>query len=587
MADVNSKITISQEKPWMKYFSEESRQAEPPKMKVYSYFKEINKHRPHEVALYYYGKKITVKQMLGMIGECANALTAIGVKKGDTVSIISASTPESICLFYALNKIGATMNAIDPRLDKKSVARMILGSGSKVLFVIDAAYPLFAAIRAEIKQEHIIIQSAATSLPGPLKFAYKLATHQHIAYGQEGIISWDTFMKGSKNAIATEAEYVGDATVAITYTGGTTGFPKGVMLTNDSVNSVAFSFLHAGIVYKPGTRFLGIMPIFSSYGLVCGIHMPMIMQQELALIPRFTPLKMGEYIKKFKPQHMIATPAFYEILINSEEMKGFDLSFMLTLGSGGDSMNAGLEDKLNEFMKTHNLRYPLAQGYGMSEVSAAATFCVNDRYKRGSVGIPCLATTLGVFDPETGEELGYNTPGEVCITGATIMKGYYNNKEETDYVLRKHADGQVWVHSGDIGTIDEDGFVYIQGRVKRMITRFDGHKVFPITIEGFISEHQDVHSCSVIGVNDRERMQGQYPMAVIELNPGVDSSRRDEICREIYAKCQAELEQRGKPVAVVCVDEVPLTAMGKNDYRKLEKEYKYFDYLAWQRENVQ
>ena len=359
------------------------------------------------------------------------------------------------------------------------------------------------------------------------------------------------------------------------------------MLTNDSVNAVGFSFLHAGIVYKPNTRFLGIMPIFSSYGLVCGIHMPMIMQQELALIPRFSPIKMGEYIKKFRPQHMIATPAFYEILIDSEEMKGFDLSFMLTLGSGGDSMNAGLEDKLNEFMKTHNLRYPLAQGYGMSEVSAAATFCVNDRYKRGSVGIPCITTTIGIFDPETGEELGYNQPGEVCISGPSVMKGYYNNKEETEHVLRKHADGKIWVHSGDIGTVDEEGFVYIQGRVKRMITRFDGHKVFPITIESYIAEHEAVHGCSVIGVNDRERLQGQYPMAVIELNSGIDVSRRDEICREIYARCQEHLEQRGKPVAVVCIDEIPLTGMGKNDYRKLEKEYKYFDYLAWQKENVE
>ena len=283
---------------------------------------------------------------------------------------------------------------------------------------------------------------------------------------------------------------------------------------------------------------------------------------------------------------MIATPAFYEILINSEEMKGFDLSFMLTLGSGGDSMNSGLEAKLEEFMKTHNLRYPLAQGYGMSEVSAAATFCVNDRYKKGSVGIPSITTTIGVFDPETGEELGFNEPGEVCITGYSMMKGYYNNKEETDHVMRRHADGQIWIHSGDIGTVDEDGFVYIQGRVKRMITRFDGHKVFPITIESFIGEHELVQSCSVIAVDDRERMQGQYPMAVIELVGGVDASRREEICREIYKSCHEQLEQRGRPVAVVCVDEIPHTGMGKNDYRKLEKEYKYFDYLAWEKENV-
>ena len=575
---------VSAEKVWMKYYSEESRNAQLPRMKVYTYYKEVNKDRLHDTTIYYYGAKITVKKFIERIDECANAFAALGVKKGDTVSLLSASTPESIAALYALNKIGATLNAIDPRMDVKSISRMIRNSGSSVLIAIDIAYDKVAKILPEIKQKHIIIQSAGTSLPMIKKIALKIAVRSSVPYGKCGIMSWETFIKGAKNAVAEEAPYEGDATVAITYTGGTTGFPKGVMLTNDSINAVAFNFAHAGIVYEKGQRFLGIMPIFSSYGLVCGIHMPLSMGLELALIPKFMPLKMGEYMKKYKPEHMIATPAFYEILIDSEEMKDFDLSFVLTLGSGGDSMNAGLEAKMKAFMKTHNIRYPLAQGYGMSEVSAAATFCVNDRYKPGSVGIPCVATIIGIFDPETGEELGYNTPGEVCITGDTMMKGYYNNEAETKHVMRKHADGKVWIHSGDIGTIDEDGFVYIQGRVKRMITRFDGHKVFPVTIESFIGEHELVHSCSVIGVNDRERTQGQYPMAVIELVSGVDVSRRDEICREIYHKCQEQLEERGRPVAVVCVDEVPLTAMGKNDYRTLEKDYRYFDYVAWAKE---
>ena len=575
---------VSAEKVWMKYYSEESRNAQLPRMKVYTYYKEVNKDRLHDTTIYYYGAKITVKKFIERIDECANAFAALGVKKGDTVSLLSASTPESIAALYALNKIGATLNAIDPRMDVKSISRMIRNSGSSVLIAIDIAYDKVAKILPEIKQKHIIIQSAGTSLPFIKKIALKIAVRSSVPYGKCGIMSWETFIKGAKNAVAEEAPYEGDATVAITYTGGTTGFPKGVMLTNDSINAVAFNFAHAGIVYEKGQRFLGIMPIFSSYGLVCGIHMPLSMGLELALIPKFMPLKMGEYMKKYKPEHMIATPAFYEILIDSEEMKDFDLSFVLTLGSGGDSMNTGLEAKMKAFMKTHNIRYPLAQGYGMSEVSAAATFCVNDRYKPGSVGIPCVATIIGIFDPETGEELGYNTPGEVCITGDTMMKGYYNNEAETKHVMRKHADGKVWIHSGDIGTIDEDGFVYIQGRVKRMITRFDGHKVFPVTIESFIGEHELVHSCSVIGVNDRERTQGQYPMAVIELVSGVDVSRRDEICREIYHRCQEQLEERGRPVAVVCVDEVPLTAMGKNDYRTLEKDYKYFDYVAWAKE---
>ena len=577
--------TVSTEKVWMKHYSAESRAAEFPKMKVYSFLKEVNKNRLHDVAVYYYGNKITVKKLIERIDECADAFAALGVKQGDTVSLLSASTPESIISLYALNKIGATINAIDPRMDVKSISRMICSSGSSVLIAIDIAYHKVAQILPKINQQHIVVQTAGTSLPIGKKIAMKMFNRNSVPYGKRGIISWDTFIKGAKNGVAQEAPYVGDAVVAITYTGGTTGFPKGVMLTNDSMNAVAFNFIHAGIIHEDGQRFLGIMPIFSSYGLVCGIHMPLTLGLELALIPKFLPLKMGEYVKKYKPEHMIATPAFYEILIDSEEMQDFDLSFVLTLGSGGDSMNAGLEAKMQAFMKTHNIRYPLAQGYGMSEVSAAATFCVNDRYKAGSVGIPCITTTIGIFDPETGEELGYNTPGEVCITGASMMKGYYNNVEETNHVMRKHADGQVWIHSGDIGYIDEDGFVYIQGRVKRMITRFDGHKVFPITIESFIGEHELVHSCSVIGVDDRERTQGQYPMAVVELVSGVDVSRREEICREIYHKCQEQLEERGRPVAVVCVDEVPLTAMGKNDYRTLEKEYKYFDYVAWEKEN--
>ena len=576
----------SVEQIWMKHYPETSRTAPFPKMKIYSFLKEVNKNRPHDSAIYYYGTKITVKRLIERIDQCADAFAALGVKQGDVVSLLSASTPESIIALYALNKMGAAVNAIDPRMDVKSISRMICGSGSEILMAIDIAYPKVAKILDEINQKNIIVQTSTTSLPPLKKLALKIATRSAVPFGKRGIISWDTFIAGAKNGVAQEVEYQGDATVAITYTGGTTGFPKGVMLTNDSMNAVAFNFIHAGIVHEKGQRFLGIMPIFSSYGLVCGIHMPLTLGLELALIPRFYPQKIGEYVRKYKPAHMIATPAYYEILIDSEEMKDFDLSFLLTMGSGGDSMNAGLETKLEAFLKSHNVRYPLAQGYGMSEVSAAATFCVNDRYKKGSVGIPCIATTIGIFNPDTGEEVGYNTPGEVCITGKTMMKGYYNNQSETDYVMRKHDDGQVWIHSGDIGYIDEDGFVYIQGRVKRMITRFDGHKVFPVTIESFIAEHELVHSCSVIAVDDKERLQGQYPMAVIELNAGVDVSKRDEICMEIYQKCQEQLEERGRPVAVVCVDEVPLTAMGKNDYRTLEKRFKYFDYVQWGKQNA-
>ncbi len=569
---------ISEERIWMKQFPEEERNLQMPKMKIYTYLKDVNKNRLNTTALHYYGKNITYGELIHKIDEVADAYAAMGVRAGDVVSLLSASTPESIMTVYALNKIGAITNAIDPRQNTEFIEQMIKNSGSRILVAINLSWPKVEKIKEAIKQDYIIIQTAATSLPLHLKIAMNAATHKNnkkIKYASD-VITWNDFVKKAKGGTAIEVDYDGDGVVAIAYTGGTTGFPKGVMLTNDSINSVAFSFKHCGIVYEKGDRFLGIMPIFSSYGLVCGIHMPLTMEIELALIPRFVPHQLAKHIKKYRPNHLISTPAFYEMMMEDPILKGMDLSFLKTLGSGGDTMNEGLEAKLCEFIKEHNMRYPLCQGYGMSELSAAASFCVNDRYKKGSVGVPCLTTTVSVFDPETGEELGYNQEGEICMTGPSMMKGYFNNPEETAHVMRLHDDGKVWVHSGDIGYIDDDGFIFIKGRVKRMITRPDGHKVFPVIIESAINALPAVTSCVVIGVNNRDGIQGQWPLAIVQFADGVLDHQKE--CQKIFKLCDETLEERGKPVGVIPVDEIPLTGMGKNDFRALEKQYKKFDY---------
>ena len=571
---------ISEDRVWMKQFPEEERNLQMPRMKIYTYLKDVNKNRLNTTALHYYGKNITYGELIKKIDEVADAYAALGVRAGDTVSLLSASTPESIMTVYALNKIGAITNAIDPRQNTEFIEQMIKNSGSRILVAINLSWPKVEKIKESIKQDYIIIQTAATSLPPHLKLAMNIATHKNnkkIKYSSD-VITWKEFIKRAKGGTGIEVDYKGDGVVAIAYTGGTTGFPKGVMLTNDSINSVAFSFKHCGIVYEKGDRFLGIMPIFSSYGLVCGIHMPLTMEIELALIPKFVPGELAKHIKKYRPNHLISTPAFYEMMMEDPILRGMDLSFLKTLGSGGDTMNEGLEAKLGEFIKEHNMRYPLCQGYGMSELSAAASFCVNDRYKKGSVGVPCLTTTVSVFDPETGEELDYNQEGEICMTGPSMMKGYFNNPEETAHVMRLHDDGKVWVHSGDIGYIDEDGFIFIKGRVKRMITRPDGHKVFPVIIESAISALPAVLNCVVIGVNNRDGIQGQWPLAIVEFADGdVDPIKE---CRKIFKLCDETLEERGKPVGVIPVDEIPLTGMGKNDYRALEKQYKKFDYKS-------
>lgn len=571
------KLTVSQEKVWMKYYSEEAKNAPLPKCKAYDYVLECNKDRLDQPALHYYGKDITFHDLMRRVDEAANAYAALGVKEGDIVSFLSAGVPETIASVYALNRLGAAANTIDPRMDAESICQRILGGGSRILVVIDIAFPKLKSIMEKINQDLIIVQSAATSLPLIKKIAMKMMVKTDIPYSDK-VISWKSFIQRGHGTTAVDSPYVGDALVAITYTGGTTGSPKGVMLTNDSMNAVGLNFIHSAVYKEDGDRFLGIIPIFAAYGMVCGMHMPLCMRTTLVPIPRFIPNEIGKLVKTFRPNHIISTPVFIELLIGSREVQNMDLSFLYTLASGGDSMNEGLEDRLNEFRVKHNMKYTLAQGYGMSELSAAASFCVNEVYRKGSVGVPSLTVDVGIFDPETGEELGYNRNGEVCVSGPSMMKGYFNNPEETDFVMRKHADGKVWIHSGDLGYVDEDGFLYIKGRIKRMITRFDGHKVFPINLEGYITGRQDIHNCAVIGVNDREHSQGQYPLALIETMPGVDQW---ETCSDIFRYCDKGVEERGKPVAILAVDELPLTPMGKIDYRALEKKYADYDYREW------
>ena len=350
------------------------------------------------------------------------------------------------------------------------------------------------------------------------------------------------------------------------------------MLSNDGFNAIAFDFKHCGVSYKRGQRFMDIIPMFASYGIVSSLHMPLTLGLEVVVIPKFDADKVGYYVKKYRPEHTLLVPAHYEKLMNSKEMAGgFDLSFFRTAGSGGDTMNAGLEAKLNSFLESRGCRYPLSQGYGMSEVSSAASCCCNGNFKSLSVGYPLLTTTIGIFAPGTTDELDYGEEGEICIGGPSIMLGYLNNKAETDNVIRRHPDGTLWVHSGDIGSMDPDGFVYIKGRIKRMITRFDGHKVFPTHIESILGHHKSVLSCAVVGVNDVNNAQGQLPLAVVEIKPA-ESEMRYAIKAELMEMCRKEIESRAMICDIVFTDSMPHIGMGKIDYSRIADDYK--DHLS-------
>ena len=566
-------LTPSVEKPWLKFFSEEAREASMPKNTIYRHLRECSEGGHGDTALNYFGKKISYGKLLDEADRAAGAFAKAGIKKGDIVAAATVTIPEMVYALYGLNKIGAAPLIIDPRTSAAGALSFIKETGAKVFIVIDLYYEALKDVLFESGVEKIVVISADTSLPASIRFLKQFKMPAPTIAASDKVLSWAQFASTGEGVETETAAYGDNDLAAVTLTGGTTGAPKGVMLSNDGFNAIAFDFRHCGVSYKRGQRFLNIIPMFSSYGIVSSLHMPLSLGLEVVIIPKFDPDKVGHYVKKYRPEHTLLVPAHYEQLMNSREMaNGFDLSFFRTAGSGGDTMNAGLEAKLNSFLESRGCRFPLSQGYGMSEVSSAASCCCNGNFKSLSVGYPLLTTTIGIFAPGTTDELDYGEEGEICISGPSIMLGYLNNKAETDNVIRRHPDGTLWVHSGDIGLMDSDGFVYIKGRIKRMITLFNGHKIFPTHIESVLGHHPMVASCAVVGVNDTTHAQGQLTLAVIEAKEQT-LEKLTAIKSELYEMCRQELEGPAKPYDIIFVESMPHTGMGKIDYLKLAEDY--------------
>lgn len=569
----------SVERPWMKYYQEFDGDISSTKKTLYQYLKETSKGYENYTALNYFGKKYSYFSMIGKIDHLADCFTHLGVKKGDKVVFVTANLPETINSFYALNKIGAVPVVIEPRMAKERIDHFISMVHAKVVIIIDLVYPKIYDLFNKNKVEHVLVEKASYSLHKYQRFFLKLFGHKTKIKYDNVVQRFKDFIKQDVPHCATEAPFEENATAVVTQTGGTTGSPKGVMLTNEGLNTIALSFNYTHNDCVPGDIFLNIMPIFTSYGVVCGVHMALTQRTEEVLIPNFTPKKFPKLMKKHKPAAVIAVPAFYEIFIKDRHVRHIDLSNLKFAVSGGDVLNPTLETAINKFFAEHKCKYHICQGYGLSETTAVTAFnCV---YRENSEGLPLCTSTMGIFDPKTGEELDYGEKGEICITGPSIMKGYYDNPEETAAVMKKHKDGKIWIHSGDMGYFDKDGFLFFEGRFKFVIPRFDGHKNFPIQIERVVNKISEVSNCAVVPCKDREHTQGQYPLVVVELeDKNID---KEKIRLDILKYCKKKLEARGQPCDVVFEDKIPLTLIGKNDIKTLTDKYIDYDYTVHQK----
>ena len=569
-------VYASAAKPWLKYYEQRYIEQTMPECSAFELVCRNNKNHLNETALEYYGRKISYADLIVNTKKTAAAFRAMGVKKGDIITVVSVMTPEVIYAFYAADMVGASLNLVDPRYSAEGIHEYIEEVDSRLLICLNVTYDRCHQAEKRTNVERVLVISPADSLPLHLAVGYKMTNPDKNRY-KSNVIHWKDFIAAGSNQSMNAEPYDPQHTCVVVHTGGTTGSPKGVMLTDQNFNALAQEFAAQSKLFSRGQKLMNIMPPFIAYGYGCGVHMPLVMGLHVIIIPNLDPDKLGSLIWKHKPAHMFGVPAHYQQMASSLLLKKKDLSFIRNYAAGGDSLPLGAEQTVNEFLKEHGAEYPLAKGYGMTEVASAATIAAGTVTKPGSVGIPMVNTVVSIFEPGTETELPIGERGEICICTPTTMKGYYDKPDETAMILRRHADGQIWVHTGDIGYMDEDGFVYLDSRIKRLIIRHDGFKVFPSMIENVISRHPAVHQCSVVGCTDKDHVQGRLPFVYVVLDPEGDKKKR-QILRELRQLCKEELPEYVQPIGYKFISEMPLTPVGKVDYRKLEEEISPRDY---------
>ena len=578
MTTTNTALYASQARPWLKYYDPKFIDQTLPDCSAFDYVRRQNQNRLTEPAMEYYGRKFTYADLIVNVKKTAAAFRAVGVKKGDIITVVSVMTPEVIYAFYAADRIGATLNLVDPRYSPEGIHEYIEEVDSHLLICLNVTYERCHQAAKRTHVERVIVISPADSLPLHLAIGYKATNPDRNRY-KSNVLMWKQFIANGKNASTSSEEYDPEHACVVVHTGGTTGSPKGVMLTDRNFNAIAMQFSAYEGLFKKGQTLMNIMPPFIAYGYACGVHLPLVLGLTVVIIPNLDPAKLGSLIWKYKPEHMFGVPAHYQQMAADSKLKDKDLSFIRNYAAGGDAISIGAEKTVNEFLAAHNVEYPMAKGYGMTEVSSAATCAAGKNNKPGSVGIPLVNTLVSVFEPDTEKELPIGERGELCISGPTMMKCYYNKPAETAAILRTHEDGRVWVHTGDIGYMDEDGFVYLDSRIKRLIIRHDGFKVFPSMIENVISQHPAVHQCSVVGCTDKDHVQGRLPFVYIVLDPeAAVSVKKRQVIKELRQLCAEELPEYVQPVAYKFIDSMPMTPIGKFDYRKLEEEITSRDY---------
>lgn len=564
----------SLDKSWLKWYDEQFISSEIPKVSAYKFLLEKNQDNLQNIAINYYGNEMTFAEFFKKIDEATKAYKKMGISKGDVVTVFSMTNPELEITLYALNRLGAVINLMDVRSDSEKLEEELEKSNSKILLIMDNFIDRALSFKNSNVVENIITLSPYNSLPivknkivNILKYDAELKKNKNKIKSMYNALEWNEFIANGQNEKLQidDNKEVADELVALVHTGGTTGVAKTVKLSNRNFNSMVKNF-EAFKAYEKGEKFLNVIVPFVAYGVLGAMHLPLCLGLTNIIAPIITPKEFTKFMIKYKPNNLLAVPTYWDDFANNKKVQKMDLSFLKHPGSGGDATPKEKEIKLNEFFAERNSQAVIELGYGMTEVGSAATACVGNINSIQSVGVPLVKNEAKVINPDTNEEVHFNELGEICLTAPTTMLGYVDNQEEEEKLFYFDENNKRWIRSGDLGYMDENGFIYLVGRIKRMLIR-GGFKVYPSEIENVISKNLNINECCVVGKNSKE--YGNEPVAYITIKNGMEFET-EELIEQIKNDCLNNLSSYSVPIDFIVIEEMPLTAVGKIDYKKLE-----------------
>lgn len=558
---------INKEKPWLQYYGDKI-----PEFinyfngGLYENLKQTASVNENRVALCYFGTNITYKKLIEKIDEIASALLELDVVKNESVTICMPNTPESIALIYAVNKIGGIANVVHPLSSTADIERALKETNSDTLFCADVSMPKARGL----KVKHFVMVPVNTSFNGILKVLYKFKAGSNLKV-DEGMLTWQEFLNQSTGKTV-DVKVESDDPAAIIYSGGTTGKPKGIIISNRNFAAMAGQEYAVCDLIRPGNSVLAALPIFHVFGLSVCVHGCLVAGMTLKVLPQINTKKLNQELKKHKPNVFPAVPSLLKMCVNGTDPGPNGLSFIKVVVVGGDYLSPQLKDEMTKYLRDHGSDAEIFVGYGLSEATGFSCCTAPLDTKTGAdgtLGVPNPDMMIKVFEPNSDVEKSFGDNGEICISGPTIMMGYINEDEETKKTLVRHNDGKIWLHTGDVGYMDKDGKLYYTSRIKRMIIT-NGYNVYPIELEDIICKHEKVDACTVIAIP--HKIKNQTPKAVIVLKKGVEDT--PEVREEIKRYCYKNIAKYAVPTEYEYRTSLPRTAVGKADYKTLEKESK-------------